>query len=181
MIGHSTLRLTYLFPCILSSAELNHCHVFLTTSKWPLALVRIRNAELFLEVACKILRSPAMATRMHRLFKPPLQRLMRGRRVESPEAAPQRQLGRHQHANHSGCNPASGSSRGVANLALQPRLGILSQQRFRPRRVGPRNSLAPRTHIVRMKAWTVRRCEADVEEAREPKGFESVGFFQFVC
>jgi hypothetical protein len=123
-----------------------HCHSFHTNSKWPLALVRIRIAGL-LQVARKILRSPVLATRMHRLFKPPIQRLMRGRRVESPKAAPRRQLGRHQHDNDSGCNPASGSARGVADLALQPWLGILSQQRFGSRRVGPRTSPAPRTHI----------------------------------
>jgi hypothetical protein len=158
-----------------------HYHLFLTNSKWPLALVSLHIAGLF-QVACKILRSPLMATRMHRLFEPPLQRLMRVRRVESPKTAPQqRQWGRHQHDNHSGCDPASGGSRGVAHLALQPGLGILSQQRFGSRRVGPRNSPAPRAHISPLEGLDCSTLRGRRRATPGPRGFESAGFFQSVC
>jgi hypothetical protein len=88
-----------------------------------------------------------MATRMHRLFKPPLQRLMRARRLKALRLRRNGNWGDTNHDYHSGCNPAVGSTRGVADLAVQPWLGILSQQRFGSRCIGPRNPLASRAHI----------------------------------
>jgi len=89
-----------------------------------------------------------MATRMHRLFKPSVQRLMRGRRSKAQRQHRSGEWGDNNHDHHSGCNPALSGARGVADLALQPWLGILSQQRFGSGCAGPRNSFAPRAHMT---------------------------------
>ncbi len=110
-----------------------------------------------------------MATRMHRLFKPSLQRLMRGRRLKAPRLHRNGEWGDNNHDHHSGCNPAVSSARGVADLALQPWLGILSQQRSGSSCVGPRNPFAPRAHIT---PGLFSLARARLFEARDP-GFAS--------
>jgi len=66
----------------------------------------------------KILQCPLTATRMHRLFKPAVGHLMRGRRVESPRFPWNGNWGDTKHADHSGCDLALSSTWGVADLAL---------------------------------------------------------------
>ena len=150
--------MTYLFPCILSSAVPNalgalhpshESRVYLAvyTSQKPrmLSLVIPRH---------EIRQRPARATRMHRLFKSCLQRLMRGRRVESPSIRCNGNGGDTNHDNHSGCDLALSSAWGAANVALQSWLGLLSQQRLRSHRCGPRDSVAPRA-LMRAVALTL--------------------------
>src|ERR1700730_7805467 len=74
-------------------------------------------------IAIQIPQCPAIATRMHRLFKSCFQRLMRGRRVESPGIRYNGDGGDTNHDNHSGCDLALGSTWGPADLALQSWLG----------------------------------------------------------
>jgi hypothetical protein len=101
--------------------------------------------------------------------------------VKSPKAAPQRtdEWGDNNHANHSGCNPALSSTRGVADLALQPWLGILSQRWFGSRCIGPRNPFAPRAHIT---PGLFSLARATLCEARDPRlCVHAVSFFDRPC
>ena len=185
------LRLTYLFPCILSSAGPNALPIIslksqarvpvLQKSERRFEMVRCapKSSKVELSGCVQILRSTAMATRMHRLFKPSLQRLMRGRRLKAPRLHRNGERGDNNHDHHSGSNPALSSARGVADLALQPWLGILSQQRSGSGCVGPRNSFAPRAHIT---PGLFSLASATLFEARGP-GFASdaVSFLDRPC
>jgi hypothetical protein len=154
-----------------------HRQLFLSNSNCSLALADFKTLNA--SGRTQILRSPRMATRMHRLFKASLQRLMRGRRLKAPRLHRNGEWGDNNHDHHSGCNPALSSARGVADLALQPWLGILSQQRSGSGCVGPRNSFAPRAHIT---PGLFSLVESKVVRGSEPRlCVHAVSFFDRPC